>query len=112
MELSGSTPWVLEEGGPGDRAITLRYRTITGPDLADELEGVELREDEQVVRIAVLQTIRAPEETFSYVTVSRYVNLELAAPLGERRLVHDPVADELARFVPEPRPEGWRDRQV
>lgn len=102
----------MRRAGRGDLSITLRYSTITGPDLADEFDGVELREDERIVRIAVLQTIRAREETFSYVTVSRYVKLELAAALGERQLVHEPVADELAGFAPEPRPDGRRSRRV
>jgi len=99
-----STPWIVERSSPESPRVALRYQTVSGRDIESRLERVDVTELDETVQIALTQTIRYGREANTWVTLSEWVDVELRAPLGRRRLVHAPVAPEFADLVPEAAP--------
>lgn len=97
---SGSTPWIVDRSAPDDRQLILKFATLTGDGISHSLDRIEVDESETQVRIAVIQTILLPRANYSWVTFPEYVEVTLRQPLGDRPLLHEPIASHFADLQP------------
>ena len=105
---TGSTPWIVERSSPESSWLTLNYQIVLGRHIKSRLERVEITESETSVQLEVIQTIRYGRAANEWVTMSDLVEVELAALLGSRELVHaqvTPVFDDLVPTATPPEHE-------
>jgi hypothetical protein len=104
---SGSTPWLVQRSSPSSRRLTLLFKTVHGRDIDARVERVEVTETADVVRIAVIQTIRTRAGAVNWVTGSDWSTLTLGEPLGDRALVHR-IEPSFSDLVPVAAPPDHR----
>lgn len=103
-KFHGSTPWNKASHQPGGSKLALIYTTMIGPTdrVRDRLDRADVAEEGDHVRIRLVQTVQYREGvTVASQSVKVRVELPLSKPLGNRKLVHEPVTKGPFELDPE-----------
>ncbi len=93
-EMSGSTPWTLDQIGRDERVLDLLVPTLRGPGVEAFEPQATVRESATTVTIEVTQRIRFPGPKTHYTGFPTSLQVVLGAPLADRRLVAAPIDKE------------------